>query len=946
MLPVRYVAQATILRSLSSRRLINNITIHRRALLRSSCLYQHQPHRHYARLAEDAAAESAPKSDALPPGRKRSNAGGDFLCPFGDCDRAVKGFSRKANLERHIERVHGKAEGDDTIEEILNTIKEIPPKPRTRRKRVVDTEAKPAPETPAEEDVAEEDVAKEDVALELAPQTEPIENETPPTATTLGSLLDSLETTKPPKPRTRRKRVVETESQPEPQPPADNNVAPEPTPQPSPANEETPPTPTTLANLLAALETKPPKRPRGRPKRVTDAEAAQPEADPTQESQTPTEEQEQPPPHRKPGRPPGSKSKNKPKLTDPSDPSSEPKPHRTGRPPRTPPGYTADCLNPTHLRDALWDTGVWGSRRGGPSQGSAVEKRREARKKADPMRVNIVSEKLCDDVLEYMKPGLLERHKGCDILDINPGAGLWSRKLNDMLQPRRHVLVEEDDEVYEPLLKPLAERQGVKIVPAPGIIWKELFDALGEEGVLPEQTIKNYEVEETPESNDTLLVVMNLLTRSKKKMSSTNYGNMSGLVLHQLIASVRTQALFQRYGLVRMLVWLPDEEKIRVLPKTIQRRRVGAIQAELSADWLVEVAGMDHQKEEKQYTYKRDSHIDLEGMGAVLGRMKEAGYKVPEGRETELMQTYLELEKEGSLTAAGEQDPLIWKRYETGQEQLEALKEEKLKEGTWTREDQLQLTRNKWLNNQRKKQSGVLGEMLAKLDRLMELKVQMLKVEETGKEPEPRVTKQFESLEAELKQTWQAMDQPSRSRFLVARDNLRAFKQPPELGPLLMWDRRHIEPLAINADEFFPPVSGCLLDIQPRAMEPILRAKCPHGSRVFDQLDLIIRHLYLAGSDPIGPALDGVCHGAREGVGEQAKSFHDIALGGSPIKGEIGEIDMRTLSRTQIVDLIQRWQEWPFKPTFPELVGRLAETEDEESETGATGTGMFGPLSD
>lgn len=55
------------------------------------------------------------------------------------------------------------------------------------------------------------------------------------------------------------------------------------------------------------------------------------------------------------------------------------------------------------------------------------------RKYVDVKRVNIFLEKFCDDVLGYMKFGLLERYKGCDIIDINFGVGLWSRKLNDLL---------------------------------------------------------------------------------------------------------------------------------------------------------------------------------------------------------------------------------------------------------------------------------------------------------------------------------------------------------------------------------------------------------------------------------------------------------------------------------------------------------------------------------
>ncbi|KAK4171476.1 hypothetical protein QBC36DRAFT_249534 [Triangularia setosa] len=891
MLPVRHVAQATILRSLFSRRLINNIAIHHRLVLPSR-LHQPLQHRHYARLTKDAATESMPAADKSQdkshiPGADHR---GRFLCPIRDCEWAEKGFSRKTGLARHIKLQH-KEQSSTTIEEILTNIKNIPRKSHKPRR--------------------------------------PCKNK------------------EPPKSLTRRKMVVDAELQPDRETPAEKDAAPKSAPQTATATVETPSTISILESLLGALGDEEPRKLRARRSRVTVAEAPRAAAHP--EEPEPAISGEQPPPipeKRKAGRPFGSKNKNPIKCTQRQETDAPPQTRRGPKPskPEPTPGYTADCVNTTYLCDALLDTGIWGVRKG-VTRSVKRERQREMKKHADGMRVNIVSDKLCDDVLEYMKPGLLERHKGCDLVDINPGAGLWSRKLNDMLQPRRHILVEEDYGVYEPFLKPLVEREGTKVLETPGVVWKELFSALGEEGVLAEQKVRSYKAHETPERNDTLLVVMNLLTKSKKRLGQSRMGTLTGMVLHQLMNSVRLQGLFQKYGLVRMLIWVDDHEVPGYLPKTVQRRKVGAIQAELSTEWLTQVAGIDRPEDVKLYAYRRDKHIDLESMGATLQRMREGGYKTPEGRETDLMRMYLELENEGNLVAAGEQSPLIQKKYEAGTEAWETLKKEKTKEGTWTQWDQEQLTRNKWLNTQNKKRQDELGDLLVKLDRLTELRVQILKAGEKDK-PAVVAKQRFDKLEAELQKAWEGFDHHTRARFLVARDNLRAFKQPAELGPVLMWDRRYIEPLAVKPEEFYPPCEGALLDIQPRAMESTLRAKCPHGSRVYDQLDLIIRYLYLSASAPIGPAVDGLYHGARDGVAEKAKSFHEVALGGSPLKGQLGELDMRALNRTQIVEFIEKWQEWPFKPTFPELVGRLAETDDDPDMDGGGGSNMLGHIAE
>ncbi|KAK4665128.1 uncharacterized protein QC763_511150 [Podospora pseudopauciseta] len=902
MLPVRHVAQATFLRSLSTRRLIGTIAAgHHRIRLPSPRLQFQEPLqvRHYARFTEDVSLEHVPleyaplehaplehvplervAAEPMPKAQKQNIPTKDkpcrFACPVPTCEYATKGFTRRPNLRRHIERVH-QNERAFPLKELLADIDNNP--------RLVYPD------------------------------------------------LEALKSEKLSKQRSGRKKVVELEAQPLPETDA------EPSPKAPPLPKEDSTTASTLGKLLGALDNEKPIKRRGRPKKVRDAEPS-PKAE--QESQPATSGEQPKPARRRGGRPAG--SKNKPK--DAAKPPKEKRAYvrRSVRYDHPQPEVTfkADCVNTTYLYDALLDTGMWGRR----NTAVAKQRRLEMRKHADVKRVNILSEKLCDDVLGYMKPGLLERHKGCDIIDINPGAGLWSRKLNDLLQPRKHVLVEEDYKVYEPFLKPLVEREGVEVLEVAWALWASLFDALEKKGALAAHPVRNYQPDETPERNDTLLVVMNMMTLDKKRVGGRRMGSMTAMILYQLINSVRLQGLFQKYGLVRMLIWVDEHEKAQYLPKTIQRRKAGAIQAELSLDWVTEVAGIDHPNGGKNYIYRRDKHIDMEGMGQVLERMRKAGFKVPEGRETALLKSCLELEKEGKSVKAGEQKPALAARYELGEEEWEKLKETKSKEGTWTTRDNDHLHRNTWLKTQTEKKQEFLYELLIKLDELTKLKLQVLEEEKEGKLAKA-AQKKFDKLEAEIKEQWENIDPISRSKFLVARDNLRAFKQPPELGPVLMWDRRQFEPLVVQPEEFLPACDGALLDIQPRAMEPALRAKCEHGSKMFDQMDLIIRSLYLQASAPISQAVEGLWPGSGRGVAEKMRSLRDPALGGTPLKGPVGELDLRALNRTQIVELAERWWQWPFKPSFPELVGRLGEGEEEnvDGENGGGAT-MLGHMFD
>ncbi len=71
------------------------------------------------------------------------------------------------------------------------------------------------------------------------------------------------------------------------------------------------------------------------------------------------------------------------------------------------------------------------------------------------------------------------------------------------------------------------------------------------------------------------------------------FDSIAKLVIFQMISSIRASSLVQKYGLVRMLFWVGDDDKNPILPRNCQRRRRAAVDGELSTDWIMEVAGLD-----------------------------------------------------------------------------------------------------------------------------------------------------------------------------------------------------------------------------------------------------------------------------------------------------------------------------------------------------------------
>ena len=77
----------------------------------------------------------------------------------------------------------------------------------------------------------------------------------------------------------------------------------------------------------------------------------------------------------------------------------------------------------------------------------------------NPLRIAAKTKTFTDDIIGYLAPSL-EAYKGCTVIDVHPGACLWSSKLHDFLKPKRHVLMEPEMLYYDAFMKPLLDQPG------------------------------------------------------------------------------------------------------------------------------------------------------------------------------------------------------------------------------------------------------------------------------------------------------------------------------------------------------------------------------------------------------------------------------------------------------------------------------------------------------
>lgn len=532
---------------------------------------------------------------------------------------------------------------------------------------------------------------------------------------------------------------------------------------------------------------------------------------------------------------------------------------------------------------------------------------------ADSTRVNIVSDKLCDDIIKYLGPSL-DRHQGCDLLDMNPGVGVWSRALHDAVQPRQHIMMEPRAEEYSPFLtEAMGDRQNVKIIPKQGIIWKDLHETLRAH-LAPHHTPTPRG--QKPERNDSILVTMNVSAWPEKPVYS--FPSLSVMVAYQLIRYIRTSSFFQQYGLVRVLLWTNNDFKYRLLPRSVGERVRSNFEAELSCEYIHEVAGIDAYDFNYFRRNSRDEWLSYESAARCYRNMKDLGIDTIPGRETRMFKA-LEADPAQLLKPqklAGRNPISVLRPF---QDELEKLEQEA--------SELSDSARNIRLNTLRTRVAAEGQESILVLELLQTLE----KLSAMGpSHPD------FAPLEAEFNNRIDGMKRNLREIFCAVRDNYFSFRR--NKGPTLLWDRRAYEPLTADPTEFWPNAPVCLLDIQPRAVDPLFHEIGPSSTRSGDVSDILLRTAFAHRALSLPRVMASMWPGFADLV-DQCPSFTDPRLGGSHVSGH-GELSVRAMSEENWADVVRAWMNWPFRPPYLTLLGRTpdlsgSESHDTEGMSGA-----------
>lgn len=463
---------------------------------------------------------------------------------------------------------------------------------------------------------------------------------------------------------------------------------------------------------------------------------------------------------------------------------------------------------------------------------------------------------------------------------------------------------------YQPFRQEMMGDRNIEVIPKSGLIWSDLNAILASHMDTHHRRLSSGE---QPERNDMLLVTANLATFPKRTL--WNFGNIATMILYQLVASIRSSTLFQQYGSVRMLVWVNDDIKRRMVPRSILGRKRPAFEAEISCDWIHEVAGYDVPDSSTERLSVRDQWMQYESTANALRRMEEQGLVTPPGRETSMFKTVSADPSLLNQKLAGQRAPVFQRAYMSELEEMEAEETE-----GHDKENQRRLTQLRYRDRHDMKTTATYLELLQLHDSILEMDPSSPGFAAASRDYDERID---------------GLKKNPRNEFYLIRDGYQLFRHQPSQS--LLWDRRAFEPLAIDSTEFYPNAPTSLLDIQPKAMNPVFRQQGPSSSRSGDYSSLILRSFFNNTTYSIPSAMDNVWPGFADMAREHCPSLWDTAKGGSPMTG-CGTLNVRAMNETHWTELVNAWMRWPFRPDYLQMLGRTVEGDDGDDEAELRGS--------
>lgn len=541
-----------------------------------------------------------------------------------------------------------------------------------------------------------------------------------------------------------------------------------------------------------------------------------------------------------------------------------------------------------------------------------------------------------------MSPYLL-RNPPVDILDLWPGAGFLSTRVNDLLQPRRHLLLEPRTEYSDRFLKSLPQSK-----PCYKIINGNIYERDDWPSFLathfPEQGLHNRQTSGLLPKNDTLLVLANLPTTNSSLTHFT-----PGRWWLKLLTSCLEQNGLNVYGSIRVLATSPSADIVSVLPRSAADRTRTGLLTEMLGLHTLEIANRaEHQPSHSWRGWK----VLENSRKRVAERTAALGIVTPPGREFPLLEAvpavpgrgrkespyqprpYLELHKD--LFAAIEKGDAL------GLDSPRDTKDPKAK--AILKKRSLAITKLA-RDNSAAYQSQKLADMRLEIDEMTESLSRAATDPKETPESLKALGDEIASLESAFAKELSSIHWVQTRQHEKTVDDARlALISKNFDDSILVSDRRPFEPLYIDSEEIYPRgiPRGVLyleMDSNPAVLKRILELPNAQKPDAIDRLMILMSIVGTRGSLSVAEFLERMF--PHRSINDLVQAIPMLArfaqkrvksgcgpvplpdgVTSDPVSSyqanmdyDLREVRIRILCTATLVDLLMEYEKAPDKPT-------------------------------
>ncbi|KAF8250351.1 S-adenosyl-L-methionine-dependent methyltransferase [Wilcoxina mikolae CBS 423.85] len=505
-------------------------------------------------------------------------------------------------------------------------------------------------------------------------------------------------------------------------------------------------------------------------------------------------------------------------------------------------------------------------------------------------KVDIINPRLCDRALD--KLALEDDYTNTNIIDMNPGLGVFSQTLHDRLKPRSHILLEPDERYHERLASLRADYPKMTLVDLDGYNW-DTYNSLFGTGPFKQPAFsENYippSVQTLPvESgiNRDLLFVGNLTRLSDARR-----------VVSQLLQTCYLHSWVQLFGRVRFILWMHGDDKERLLPAQLQARARPSVIADGCCS-LTEVASSGGVR------------IGRGFQASALGRAesRKTIAKRPDSADGRLR---LKVQKDVDKLNK-------WYAYKAARSATAVKTHQKVVE----LEGITATAIRSYLAHRNHEVYTIDSYADVPLDELLR------RFKETEDVPPPPplhdltkdITPEQRDAFAEFEEEYLIPGTGAIAHAKSVEDEQFARALAPPL--LQAWEERNNNPVTIEqTKDVYPSRPITLIDFQPKLVPEYFRHDDPEVlNKRYLTFDWITRCLFTLRAQSVKIALKSLVPGGEYLLDEIPEG-----------KGkELGRKRVRCLSVDELIMLAQAWDVWPFKPEDSEWGGYSRDTTGEE----------------